>query len=246
MTLTPVTPAPPPAAYAVKLTVTAADGVTAVTGFSDPVDVHLVAQGANLAPAFSSDGVNWTPLKRIANGTLPTGVTTAYTAGGDGSFDVYTLVPGVVGLLPDTSPPAQVTSFGGHFANGALLLSWSAAADNSGAIASYNVLLDGAPFAAVLGTQHGATVRAFHPIGQTVYRVEAVDGAGNTGKPSRPLVVVPSAHPTGVPKPVPHWAWGLYSWQRGSGARPTTAPRRPPAWYSRWAAWRAMPFMVKR
>jgi hypothetical protein len=246
VTLTPVTPAPTPAAYAVKLAVTAADGVTAVTSFSEPVDVHLVAQGANLVPAFSTDGINWTPLKRLASGTLPAGATTAYTAGGDGSFDVYTLVPGVVGLLPDTSPPTQVTSFGGHFASGALLLSWSAAVDNSGAIASYNVLLDGAPLASVQGTQRQATVRAFHPTGQTVYRVQAVDAAGNTGKPSRPLVVVPSAHPTGLPKPVPQWAWGLFSWQRHIGARPKTAPRRPPAWYWRWAAWRAMPFRVKR
>jgi hypothetical protein len=246
VTLTPLTPAPAPATYAVKLAVTAADGVTAVTGFSDPVDVHLVGQGPNLVPAFSTDGINWTPLKRFATGTLPAGTTVGYTAGGDGSFDVYTLEPGVVGLLPDTAPPAQVTSFGGHFANGALLLSWSAAADNSGAIASYSVLLDGTPFAAVQGTQRHLTVRAFHPAGQTVYRVEAVDGAGNTGKVSRPLVVVPTAHPAGLPKPVPHWAWGLFTWQRGKGARPLTAPRRPPAWYWRWAAWRAMPFRVKR
>jgi hypothetical protein len=251
VTLTPVSPAPSPAVYAVRLAVTAADGVTPVTSFSAPVDVHFVSQGTNLVPAFSLDGVTWTPLKRLASGTLPAGVNVAYTAAGDGSFDVYTLQSGEIGLLADTSNPAQVTSFGGHFADGALLLSWSPAADNSGAIASYNVLLDGTPLVAVQGTQRRATVRAFHPTGQTVYRVEAVDGAGNVGKPSRPLVVVPTAHPAGLPKPLPHWAWGLFTWQRGrapngNGPRPKTAPRKPPSWYWRWAAWRAMPFRVKR
>lgn len=245
VTLTPVAPPPAPATYAVRLTVMQADGVTPVTTFAAPVDVHLVSQGAGLVPAFSTDGVNWTPLKRQTTGTLAPGVTAAYTAGGDGSFDVFTLVPGLVGLLPDTSPPTQTTNVRGHFSSGALVLSWSSSVDNSGAIASYNVLLDGTPLVSLPGTQHQAAVRAFHPTAQTVYRVQAVDGAGNAGKASKPIVVVPTAKPTKLPRPLPHWAWSLFSWQHSHrGTRPT-APAKPAAWYWRWAAWRAAPFHVK-
>jgi hypothetical protein len=94
-------------------------------------------------------------------------------------------------------------------------------------------------------TRH-ATVRAFHPTGITVYRVEATDQAGNTSKPSKPLVVVPSTKPTGLPRPVPQWAWTLFAFQhQHTGVRPKT-PRPFPAWYWRWAAWRLAPFKVKR
>ncbi|HEX5448632.1 MAG TPA: DUF1906 domain-containing protein [Gaiellaceae bacterium] len=245
VTLTPVAPPPAPATYAVRLSVMQADGVTPVTTFAAPVDVHLVSQGAGLVPSFSTDGVNWTPLKRQTTGTLAAGVTAAYTAAGDGSFDVYTLVPGLVGLLPDTAPPTQTTNVRGRFSNGSLVLSWSSSVDNSGVIASYNVLLDGTPLVSLPGTQHQAAVRAFHPTAQTVYRVQAVDGAGNAAKASRPIVVVPTTKPAKLPRPLPHWAWSLFSWQhRRTGARPK-APAKPAAWYWRWAAWRAAPFRVK-
>lgn len=245
VTLTPISPPLAPAKYAVRLAATQADG-TPVTSFAAPVDVHLVSQGTGLMPAFSTDGVNWLPLKQQATSTLAAGVTTAYTAGGDGSFDVYTLVPGVVGLLPDTSPPSQTTNVRGHFVKGSLVITWSGAVDNSGVIASYNVLVGGTPLVSVAGTQHTASVRTFHPTGQTVYRVQAVDGAGNAGKASQPLVVVPTAHPIGLPRPLPRWAWSLFTWQHAhTGARPGAAPKKPPAWYWRWAAWRAAPFRVK-
>jgi hypothetical protein len=89
-------------------------------------------------------------------------------------------------------------------------------------------------------------VHTFHPAGQTVYRVEAVDGAGNVGKPSRPLVIVPTAKPAKLPRPIPQWAWALFTWQHGhKGARPARAPKKPPAWYWTWSTWRATPFRIK-
>jgi hypothetical protein len=129
---------------------------------------------------------------------------------------------------------------------GALRLTWQGSTDNAGPIARYDILLDGVPSAHVAGTARRVIVRAFHPTGQTVYRVRAVDLAGNASVASKPVVVVPTARPTDAPRPLPRWAWGLYSWQHGSGTRPAAAPRKPPAWYWHWAAWRAAPYRVKR
>ena len=90
-----------------------------------------------------------------------------------------------------------------------------------------------------------AIVHAFHPSAPSVYRVQSVDGAGNVSTPSRALVVVPTKRPTGLPRALPRWAWGLYDAQHGRGARPAKAPKKPPAWYWRWAAWRSAPFHLK-
>jgi hypothetical protein len=246
VTLQVVSPAPAPAAYAVKLTVTASDGVTPVPGWGLPVDVHLNPQGTGVMPAFSVDGTTWLALKKAPGGVIPAGSNAGYVANADGSFDVYTRLPGIVGLVPDTQPPTQPQGFAGHFVNGKLGLSWLASTDNSGTIAGYQVLVDGAQLAAVGGTTRTAFVHTFHPAGQTVYRVQAVDAAGNVSKPSRPLVVVPTTKPGKLPRPVPHWAWSLFTWQHGhKGKRPALAPKKPPAWYWTWSIWRATPFRVK-
>jgi hypothetical protein len=247
VTLTPQSPAPPPATYAVKLTVTEADGVTPVASWGLPVDVHLNAQSAGTMPAFSTDGTTWQPLKLAPGGTIPTGHDVGYVANADGSFDVYTRLPGLVGLVPDTLPPAQPQGLAGRFVHGQLSLSWKPATDNSGSVAGYRILVDGTQLTAVDGETQDALVHTFHPTAQTVYRVQAVDAAGNVGKPSRPLVVVPTTKPAKLPKPVPHWAWALFAWQHGhKGVRPAAAPHKPPAWFWTWSAWRAAPFRVKR
>ena len=248
VTLTPTPQPPAPNGYAVQLTVmdTSSTPSTPVTTFAAPVTVHVAAPAPGLAPQWSTDGATWTPLPLLTSSTLPTGVLAGYTVERDGSFDVLTLVPGYVGLLPDTVPPSQPQGFAGRFVNGSLRLSWLPSTDNSGAVVTYQVLLDGNPFSTVTGSTPRAIVRAFHPGGQTVYRVEAVDAAGNASKPSRPLVVVPTTRPALVPRIVPAWSWQLYDWQHGGGGtRPARAPRRPPAWYWAWAAWRAAPFHLR-
>jgi hypothetical protein len=80
---------------------------------------------------------------------------------------------------------------------------------------------------------------------QTVYRVRATDGAGNAGKPSRPVVVLTKKRPRTLPRAVPRWAFGLFAYQRHQGPRPKTAPKRPPAWYWDWAAWRSQPYRLR-
>jgi hypothetical protein len=190
--------------------------------------------------------VTWQPLTRSPGGIIPAGHDVGYVANPDGSFDVYTRLPGLVGLVPDTLPPGQPQAFIGRFVSGKLNLSWKAASDNSGAVAAYRILVDGAQLTSVDGQTLDALVHTFHPTGQTVYRVQAVDAAGNASKVSRPLVVVPTAKPTGLPRPLPHWAWALFAWQHGhNGIRPALAPKVPPRWYWSWAAWRGAPFRVR-
>jgi hypothetical protein len=110
----------------------------------------------------------------------------------------------------------------------------------------YDVLLDGTPAAHVPGSARRVIVRAFHATAPTVYRIRAIDLAGNASVSSKPVVVVPAARPSGLPKPLPRWAWELYAWQHGTGARPAAAPHKLPAWYWRWAAWRSAPFRVRQ
>ncbi|HEV2590722.1 MAG TPA: DUF1906 domain-containing protein, partial [Gaiellaceae bacterium] len=126
VTLTPQAPPPAPATYAVKLMVTGADGVTPIASWPLPVDVHLNAQGSGVMPAFSTDGTTWQPLTRAPGGQISSGHDVGYVANADGSFDVYTRLPGLVGLVPDTLPPAQPQGFTGRFLKGQLALSWLA------------------------------------------------------------------------------------------------------------------------
>ena len=232
VTLIPQTP-PPATGYAVQLSVTDTATGTPVTTFGAPVTVHITG-ATGLAPSYSGDGVTWKALPK-----------TAYSFEPDGSVDIQTTVPGFFGVLTDTVPPSRPDGLTGRFVKGALRLSWNASTDNSGSVVSYDVLLDGGAVATVPAATRRAIVHAFHPATQTVYRVRAVDAAGNTSTPSRALVVVPTKRPPDVPRVLPHWVWGLYDAQHGRGARPAKAPKRPPAWYWHWAAWRAAPFHLK-
>ncbi len=230
--LTPVTP-PPADGYAVQLTVTDTDTSTPLTTFGAAVTVHI-SGATGLAPSFSTDGLTWKPLPA-----------TAYKATADGGVDIQTTVPGFFGLLPDTVPPSRPDGFAGRFLQGALRLSWLPSTDNAGPIASYNVLFGGTPLVTVPAPKRRAIVRTFHPDAPSVFRVQAVDAAGNAGTPSRALVVVPTKRPAGLPRALPHWAWDLYAAQHGHGTRPATAPKKLPPWYWRWAAWRSAPFHLK-
>jgi hypothetical protein len=224
----------------VQLTVTDPATSTPVTRFGAPVSVHLAVPANGLTPSFSTDGTTWKPLPKLAPG-----VDAGYTLLGDGTVEIDTLVPGYFGLLADTVPPSRPDGVAGHFVNGALRVTWSAATDNAGPVVRYDVLLDGIPSAHVDGSVRRVIVRAFHPDAPTVYRIRAVDVAGNASVPSRAIVVVPANRPADVPPIVPRWAWGLYDFQHQQGSRPATAPRRPPAWYWHWAAWRSAPYRVK-
>jgi hypothetical protein len=177
---------------------------------------------------------------------LPAGVDVGYTTETDGSIDILTLVPGWFGLGADITPPSASGPVTARFTRGALTLAWQPATDNGGAIASYDILFDGSPVASVSGRSRRAVVRAFHPTAQTVYRVRATDAAGNAGKPSPAIVVLPTKRPADVPKQLPRWSFDLFASQHGGGTRPAAAPHKLPAWYWHWAAWRLAPFHLRR
>jgi hypothetical protein len=248
VTLTPT--APPtttPSGYGVRLTVTDTATSTPVTRFGAPVVVHLLMTTGGLAPSWSQDGINWTPLRHLASAALPAGVDAGYTLDPDGTIEIQTLVTASFGLLPDTVPPSQPQGFAGRFSKGSLLLQWLPATDNSGSISSYQVLLDGTPVSSLPADQLKVAVRGFHPGVQTVYRVRAVDPSGVQGKPTRPLVVRPTPRPANLPRALPHWAWDMLGWQHGhKGPRPAAAPHKLPGWYWAWADWRNAPFRLKR
>ena len=153
-------------------------------------------------------------------------------------------MPGYFGLRLDGRPPTQPLTFAGHITRNTLVLQWQGATDDSGTVASYQVLLDVDPVQRLKGTSRRAVVRAFHATGLTVYRVRAVDASGNLGKPSRAVAVRPRARPTGVPKALPRWVWPFFAWQHGQGSRPAAAPKKVPAWYWNWATWRLAPFRI--
>jgi Domain of unknown function (DUF1906) len=246
VTLTPTSQPPAPNGYAVQLTVTDSATSTPVARFAKAVIVHLLMTTGGLTPSYSSDGTTWKPMQLLKSAVLPSGVDTGYTIDPDGTIEIQTLVPGFFGLLPDTVPPSQPQGFAGRFVKGALVLSWQGATDNSGVIASYQLLLDGTPVSSLAAKKRRVTVRSFHAAAPTVYRVRAVDPSGIYGKPSAPVVVLPTKRPADTPRPVPRWAWALFTWQHSGGARPAAAPTKPPAWYWHWAAWRLAPFHVRR
>jgi hypothetical protein len=246
VTLTPSTPlALASAAYSLQLSVSRPDA-TSVARFGAPVTIHMTPPSPGLVPSFSATGTTARAVVHLTSAALPAGVDVGYTTETDGSIDILTVVPGFFGLGADITPPSAPGSVGARFFRGALTLSWLPATDNGGTVISYDILLDGSPLTTVSGRSRRAVVHAFHPAAQTVYRVRAVDTAGNAGKPSRPIVVVPTKRPADAPKVLPRWAFGLYASQHGTGNRPGSTPKKLPAWYWHWAAWRLAPFHLKK
>jgi len=195
-------------------------------------------------PAFSPDGTTWQQLPLLTSAGLTGTVQSAYSVDPDGTVEIQTLVPGLYGVVPDTKPPSRplVTA---RLAANALSLTWPPATDNV-AVAGYAVLRNGTTVSSLPANARRATVRGFSPAAPNVYRVQALDAAGNAGQPSRAVVVVARQRPTNLPHAIPRWAYSLYGWQHGvTGKRPAAAPKKPPAWYWVWAGWRASPFRLR-
>jgi hypothetical protein len=194
-----------------------------------PATVTFRTPPPGVVPALSTDGTTWHPL--------------AATTATDGSLTVTISAPGSIGLLRDVAPPTSPRALTGRLVRGRLLLAWKPATDNSGAVASYEIMLNGRPLATA--TASNAAVRGFSSSGPSVFRVTAVDAAAHPSTPSAPVVVRPSKRPASVPRAIPNWAFQLAAWQQAgrAGKRPS-APKKIPAWYWRWQAWRLQPFRV--
>ena len=233
--------------YSVQLTVTQNATSAPLSTFAAPVGLHFVKIPGASAPVYSTNGTTWKPVAQMAGTTLATGAKTGYLKEPDGSIDVRTTVAGWFALLPDPTPPTQPKLLSARFSHGELVLRWAKSSDNSGAVAGYQLLLDGKRTADIAATASSTTTRAFHPSALSVYRVAAVDASGNLSTPSTPVVVEPSPRPATVPAALPAWSWQLHRWigEGRSGARPATAPTATPAWFWTWAAWRDAPFRLK-
>jgi hypothetical protein len=241
--LTPAAQPPVANGYAVQLTVTETDNSAPVDGFGAPVTVHILKPAAGLVPAFSTDGVTWKQLPKLTAAGLSESALSAYTIDRDGTAEIQTLVPGWFGLIADTTPPVAPAVTARLVAAG-LYLSWQPA-DDTGGVASYAVLRNGAPVETLAASARNAAIRKPGGAAQVVYRVAATDVAGNAGVPSKPVVVVPRARPAGIPRILPRWAFALYAFQHHRGPRPAKAPKPAPAWYWRWAGWHALPYRLR-
>ena len=250
VTLTPSVPATPvpgyaPGGYVLQLGVTDTATAAPVTRFGTLVSIHVNAPEAGVVAAFSSDGLTWTPIKRLSSAALSAGQTSGYQLMPDGSLEIYTLVPGWFGLFHDITPPTTPNGLSGQYKKGKLLLSWQSATDESGAIAGYQVTLNRAPIQTVAGTSTKTSVTRFKKKGWSAYRVIAVDGSGNQSAPSESVSVVKVARPRHLPRAIPAWTWRLYKWQTHGkkGARPKT-PHKLPSWYWPWANWQTSPYRL--
>jgi hypothetical protein len=247
VSLTPALPSQPvpgfaSGGYGVQLQVQQTVSSTPRKTFAAPLTIHIGARPGHLAPMASTDGVRWTPLAPLYSGALPRGAKSGYTRNTDGSVDVETTVGGFFALLPETGRPAAPAAPSGHFDHGQLVLSWPESSDASGPAVSYQLTISNRPLLSIPG-QTTAVVTSIHHSTPSVYRVIATDAAGKLSEPSKALVVLPSKRPPKLPKALPRWAFDLFGWQQGgrNGPRPA-APKIPPSWYWRWAAWHAAPF----
>ncbi len=229
--------------YVVDLVVSA--GGTPVSSFSSPLTLHFVQPAPSLVPAFSPDGVTWTLLLHLPGQRLPAAATAGYSVGSDGSISVETRTPGFFGLLRDVSGPSRPAGIRGAFRAGAIVVHWAPSTDNSGAVAGYDVTRNGTKALAVPGSALAASLPPPAGSGRDVFRIIALDGAGNPSRPSPALVVTRRARPQGTPRTIPGWAWKLLAWQRAGrrGPRPP-APNKLPGWYWRWASWQAQPYRI--
>ncbi|HZO95950.1 MAG TPA: glycoside hydrolase domain-containing protein [Gaiellaceae bacterium] len=233
--------------YGVQLSVADATTLAPVRTFAGTVALAFLPQPDPVVPVYSTNGSTWKRVPAIEAESLPPGVRAGYTRAEDGSFTVRTEVAGIFALVPDLTPPSPPREVSGRFVAGRLLLSWRAAADRNGPVRGYEITLTNRPVASLPAGARRGTVAGFRPKAPSVFRVVALDAAGNASRPSKPVVVLPRARPRDLPKALPRWAWDLFAWQRHgrSGPRPEAAPRVVPTWYWEWSAWRALPFRLR-
>jgi len=226
--------------YTVQLTSTDAS-------FAKPVKLRfLQTPVSGSVPSASPDGQTWVPLLHLTSGRLPARATQGYTVDSSGQVTVLTTLPGWFGLLQDVAAPTRPAAPFGDLTGAPLRLCWSPSQDNSGSVDRYLILRNGSELHTVEGTRGNAAV-TLDASGRSVFRVVAVDAAGNASAPSNALVVVRRQRPYGVPAAIPSWAWKLLGWQsaKRSGPRPKT-PHPLPRWYWRWAAWVQHPYRITR
>jgi hypothetical protein len=220
---------------------------TPVARFNTLLDVHVTSPPKGVVVAYSADGVSWKAIRRLSSAALPVNGTSGYLVNSDGSLDIYTLVPGYFALLQDVAAPTKPSSLRGNLVKRKLQLKWGASSDNSGAVAGYQITLGGNLVQTVAGTAKSAFVSKLRQSGRSIYRIRAIDGAGNQSPLSGYVKVVAKARPRGLPRAVPRWAWRRLAWQeKGRRGKHPHAPRPLPGWYWHWASWKLSPYRISR
>ena len=181
--------------------------------------MHSAVPTTGLAPSLSTDGDD---VDAAAEAALP-GIDAGYTLEPDGDVEIQTLVPGLLrAAARHRAADARPTASRRASSRARSASPGRPRPTTAGAVASYDVLLDGiAARALSRAATRRVIVRAFHPGAQTVYRVRAVDASGNAGVSSRAIVVVPTKRPKDLPRALPRWAWDAYT-----RSAPARAPRR--------------------
>jgi hypothetical protein len=218
---------------------------TPVSRFNTLLAIHVTAPPKGVVVAFSGDGVSWQTIRRLSSAALPVNGSSGYLVRSDGSLDIYTLVPGYFALLQDVAAPTAPSGLKGKLIKRKLLLKWRTSTDNSGAVAGYQITRDGASVLTLAGTVKSTTVGKLKRSGRSIYRVRALDGAGNRSPLSNYIKVVAKTRPHGLPHAIPRWAWRRLAWQEaGRKGKRSSAPRPLPSWYWRWASWKLSPYRI--
>jgi hypothetical protein len=218
---------------------------TPVARFNTLLAIHVSSPPKGVVVAFSSDGVRWKTIRRLSSAALPVNGSSGYLVRSDGSLDIYTLVPGYFALLQDIGAPTTPTTLRGRFVMRKLMLEWRASSDNSGAVAGYQITLNGAPIQTLTGTATSASLSKFKKNGRSIYRVRAIDAAGNKSPLSSYVKVVSKLRPRHLPHAIPRWARLRLDWQaKGQKGKRPNAPRPLPGWFWHWANWKLGPYRI--
>ena len=230
----------------------AAAGSTSTTPafLQSPLTIVFAAAKANRTAyvAYSDDGgKTWVPVPKLASAKLPAGQLDGYVLKTNDQIVVYTHHTALYGLLKDvqapTAPKTIVATLGGQ----TLHLRWPPSADNSRRIRSYQMLRGTKVVATLKGSLASGSVSLAAVAATSLFRVRAVDWAGNAGKPSPAVKVVVAPRPKAVPKKIPAWALELHAWQAKPAAKRGPRPAAPsplPAWYAAWTRWLATRFRL--
>src|SRR5581483_8982767 len=116
---------------------------------------------------------------------LPAGRADGYVLNSDGSIDILTLHASYFGVLKDVRGPNGPGLFAGRYDAGGLHLSWTPATDNSGALAAYQLYVNGRRASRYAPSARAATLRTFRPLRRTSLVLRAIDPSRNVGEPSR-------------------------------------------------------------
>jgi len=240
----------PLAGFAAPSYVLRLDTVDALTGtpvsrFNTLLAIHVTSPPKGVVVAFSGDGVSWKTIRRLSSAALPVNGTSGYLVRSDGSLDIYTLVPGYFALLQDVAAPTTPAGLRGSIVKRKLQLKWQASSDKSGSIAGYQITRAGTPVLTAAGSAKSALVGKLPRTGRSIYRVRALDAAGNQSPLSNYVKLIAKARPRGLPHAIPRWALRRLAWQeKGRKGKRPTAPRPLPGWYWRWAGWKLSPYRI--